>query len=141
MSLRIACRPFDSTCRIIDSLRATKQPRPHHEAGHAACSESRPHLRERSLPHALHHQRRRLVAPLPSLPYQITSARSWSLPVLQRRRPACLRPQWARGVLMASSSTTTMPALIGRILWMMVGPITLLLLALHIAQQLDRWFT
>jgi hypothetical protein len=33
-----------------------------------------------------------------------------------------------------------MPALIGRILWMMVGPITLLLLALHIARQWDEWF-
>jgi hypothetical protein len=44
-------------------------------------------------------------------------------------------------VAMATSTTTTMPALIGRILWMMVGPITLLLLALHIAQQRDGWFT
>jgi len=33
------------------------------------------------------------------------------------------------------------PALIGRILWMMVGPVILLLLALHIARQRDGWFT
>jgi hypothetical protein len=42
---------------------------------------------------------------------------------------------------MSRSSTTTVPALIGRILWMMVGPITLVLLAVSIAQRWDGWFT
>lgn len=33
------------------------------------------------------------------------------------------------------------PALIGRILWMMVGPVTLLLIALQIAREWDGWFS
>jgi hypothetical protein len=42
---------------------------------------------------------------------------------------------------MSKSSTTTVPAVIGRLLWMMVGPIALLLLVLNIAREWDGWLT
>jgi hypothetical protein len=42
---------------------------------------------------------------------------------------------------MDTEPTTTGPALVGRIIWMMVGPITLALLALQIVQQRHGWLT
>jgi hypothetical protein len=35
----------------------------------------------------------------------------------------------------------TLPALLGRLLWMMVGPVTLLLLALSVAERRGGWLT
>src|SRR5207249_1890712 len=85
--------------------------------------------------------RRRLVTPRPSLPpsYHFTWFRP--TPALSGRRSCYLRPQWARGFLMDTEPTTTGPALFGRLLWMMVGPITLALLALQIVQHRHGWLT
>jgi hypothetical protein len=40
-----------------------------------------------------------------------------------------------------TTTTTTAPALLGRLLWMMVGPISLALLALSIAQRRAGWLS
>src|SRR5258705_217004 len=83
----------------------------------------------------LHHHRRRLVTHRPSLPPSCHFTWFRPTPAPSGRRSWFLRPQWARGFLMDTNSTTTGPALFGRVLWMMVGPIPLALLALQIAQQ------